>query len=146
MRDAGLAVRTLETRHVREAFKAMPGQDRSDDERGLPAERLLVPAVHCKSLPARKGRGAADGTQLLQTKNTTYEMRPARGATRGFGCETSADDTAKFPGRDHEWSRQYTLLSTMVEALLAARNTFSSNGQKLEKRLRSMVREEARGR
>ena len=35
MRDAGLAVELLETRHVRDAFKAMPVKTDRKDARGL---------------------------------------------------------------------------------------------------------------
>jgi transposase len=62
MKAAGLAVELLETRHVRDAFKAMPVKTDRKDARGIAQLMRLgwfLP-VHCKSLPAPGGAGAAD--------------------------------------------------------------------------------------
>src|SRR3712207_2519601 len=56
MRDAGLAVELLETRHVRDAFKAMPVKTDRKDARGI-AQLLRLGwfrPVHCKSVPAQE--------------------------------------------------------------------------------------------
>src|SRR5712672_4761019 len=56
MRDAGLAVELLETRHVRDAFKAMPVKTDRNDARGI-AQLMRIGwfrPVHCKSVPARE--------------------------------------------------------------------------------------------
>jgi transposase len=53
MRGAGLAVELLETRHVRDAFKAMPVKT---DARHCPADVGWFRPVHCKSLPAQEVR------------------------------------------------------------------------------------------
>src|SRR5712672_2718684 len=56
MRDAGLAVELLETRHVRNAFKAMPVKTDRNDARGI-AQLMRIGwfrPVHCKSVPARE--------------------------------------------------------------------------------------------
>jgi len=57
MRDAGLAVE-LETRHVRDAFKAMPVKTDRKDARGIAQLMRLgwFRSVHCKSLPAQETR------------------------------------------------------------------------------------------
>src|SRR6516162_2486862 len=58
MREAGLAVELLETRHVRDAFKAMPVKTDRNDARGIAQLMRLgwFRPVHCKSVA-----GAGDG-------------------------------------------------------------------------------------
>src|ERR1700684_2443106 len=54
MREAGLAVELLETRHVRNAFKTMPVKTDRKDARGI-AELVRMGwfrPVHCKSMAA----------------------------------------------------------------------------------------------
>ena len=54
MKGAGLAMELLETRHVRDAFKAMPVKTDRNDARGIAQLMRLgwFREVHCKSLPA----------------------------------------------------------------------------------------------
>ena len=56
MREAGLSVELLETRHVRDAFKAMPVKTDRKDARGIAQLMRLgwFRPVHCKSLPAQE--------------------------------------------------------------------------------------------
>ena len=51
MREAGLSVELLETRHVRDAFKAMPVKTDRTDARGIPQLMRLgwLRSVHCRS-------------------------------------------------------------------------------------------------
>ena len=58
MRQAGLAVELLETRHVRDAFKAMPVKTDRKDARGIAQLMRLgwFRPVHCKSVPAQGWR------------------------------------------------------------------------------------------
>ena len=58
MREAGLPVELLETRHVRDAFKAMPVKTDRNDARGIAQLMRLgwFRPVHCKSLPAQELR------------------------------------------------------------------------------------------
>jgi transposase len=51
-----------------------------------------------------------------------------------------------LPGRIRELVAGHTTLSTVAEALLAARSTLFEQWQKLEKRLRSLAREDSRAR
>ena len=58
LRDAGLAVELLETRHVRNAFKIMPVKTDRKDARGI-AELMRLGwfrPVHCKSMEAQETR------------------------------------------------------------------------------------------
>ena len=70
MRDAGLAVELLETRHVRDAFKAMPVKSDRNDARGIAQLMRLgwFRPVHCKSIEAQETRAVLTARKLLQSK------------------------------------------------------------------------------
>jgi transposase len=120
IRDAGLAVELLETRHVRDAFKAMPVKTDRKDARGIAQLMRLgwFRPVHCKSLPAQEVRALLTARKLLQTKNHDVEMS-LRGVLRGFGLKVGPTTPRTFPGRIRELVAGHTALSTVVEALLA---------------------------
>jgi len=145
MRDAGLAVELLETRHVRAAFKTMPVKTDRKDARGIAQLMRLgwFRPVHCKSLPAQEMRALLTARKLLQTKNHDVEMC-LRGVLRGFGLKVGATTPRNFATRIGELVTGHTTLSVVAEALLAARNTLFAEWQKLEKRLRSLAREDRR--
>jgi transposase len=84
-------------------------------------------SVHCKSLPAQEVGARLTARKLLQSKNHDIEM-----SLRGFA------------GRIRELVAGHTTLSMVAEALLAARGTLFEQWQKLEKRLRSLAREDGR--
>src|SRR5277367_6694391 len=137
MRDAGLAVELLETRHVRDAFKAMPVKTDRKDARGIAQLMRLgwFRPVHCKSLPAQEVRALLTARKLLQSKNHDVEMS-LRGVLRGFGLKVGRTTPRTFAG--------HATLSTIAEALLVARGALFEQWQKLEKRLRSLAREDRR--
>ena len=58
MKEAGLAVELLETRHVHDAFKAMPVKSDRNDARGIAQLMRLgwFRPVHCKSIGAQETR------------------------------------------------------------------------------------------
>src|SRR5262249_29871876 len=66
MREAGLPVELLETRHVRDAFKAMPVKTDRKDARGIAQLMRLgwFRPVHCKSLPAQEVRALLTARKL----------------------------------------------------------------------------------
>jgi len=66
IREAGLAVELLETRHVRDAFKAMPVKTDRKDARGIAQLMRLgwFRPVHCKSLPAQEMRALLTARKL----------------------------------------------------------------------------------
>jgi transposase len=68
MREVGLAVELLETRHVRDAFKAMPVKTDRNDARGIAQLMRLgwFRSVHCKSLPAQEVRAVLTARKLVQ--------------------------------------------------------------------------------
>jgi transposase len=139
MRDAGFAVELLETRHVRDAFKAMPVKTDRKDARGIAQLMRLgwFRPVHCKSLlTARK---------LLQTKRLDVEMS-LRGVLRGFGLKVGPTTARSFPGRARELVAGHPVLTVVAEALLAAREALGEQLRGLEKRLRDQAREDERAR
>ena len=88
MTDAGPAVELLETRHVRDAFKAMPVKTDRNDARNIAQLMRLgwFRAVHCKSLAAQEVRALLTARRLLQGKRHDVEMS-LRGILRGFGLK-----------------------------------------------------------
>src|SRR5271170_4906559 len=145
MRDAGLTVELLETRHVRDAFKAMPVKTDRKDARGIAQLMRLgwFRPVHCKSLPAQEVRALLTARKLLQSKNHDVEMS-LRGVLRGFGLKVGSTTPRTFATRIRDLVAGHTTLSTIAEAMLAARDTLFGEWQKLEKRLRSLAREDGR--
>ena len=100
-------------------------------------------SVHCKSLPAQEIRALLTARKLLQTKNHDVEMS-LRGVLRGFGLKVGPTTPRTFVGRIRELAAGHGTLSTVAEALLAARSMLFEQCQKLEKRLRSLAREDGR--
>src|SRR6516162_10071853 len=103
MKKAGLAVELLETRHVRDAFKAMPVKSDRNDARGI-AQRLRLGwfrPVHCKSLPAQETRALLTARKLLQVKKHDVEMS-LRGVLRGFGLKVGRTTPRSFAERIRE--------------------------------------------
>ena len=90
MREAGLPVELLETRHVRDAFKAMPVTTDRNDARGIAQLMRLgwFRPVHCKSLPAQELRAVLTARKLVQGKRHDIEMS-LRGILRGFGLKAA---------------------------------------------------------
>src|SRR6202041_3454130 len=88
MRDAGLAVELLETRHVRNAFKIMPVKTDRKDARGI-AELMRLGwfrPVHCKSLAAQETRAMLTARKLMKDKLRAVELS-LRGLLRKFGLK-----------------------------------------------------------
>jgi len=124
MREAGLPVELLETRHVRDAFKAMPVKTDRKDARGI---ALLIRLgwfrrVHCKSLPAQELRALLTARKLVQGKRHDIEMS-LRGILRGFGLKVGPTTTRAFEGRIRELVEGHPTLSAVADALLLARAT-----------------------
>src|SRR5579864_8558752 len=84
MRQAGLAVELLETRHVRDAFKAMPVKTDRKDARGIAQLMRLgwFRPVHCKSMEAQETRAMLTARKLVQKELQETESS-LRGILRG---------------------------------------------------------------
>jgi transposase len=147
MRDAGLAVELLETRHVRDAFKAMPVKTDRKDARGIAHLMRLgwFRSVHCKSLPAQETRALLTARELLRPKSHDAEMS-LRGVLRGFGLKVGPTTARSFAGRIRELVAGHPTLTAVAEALLAAREVLGEQLRGLEKRLRDQAREDRRAR
>ena len=147
MRDAALPVELLETRHVRDAFKAMPVKTDRKDARGI-AQLIRLGwfrAVHCKSLPAQELRAVLTARKLVQGKRHDIEMS-LRGILRGFGLKVGPTTTRSFEGRIRELVEGHPTLLAVADALLLARATLGEQLGKLQKRLVSLARDDMRAR
>ena len=91
IREAGLTVELFETRHVRDAFKAMPVKTDRNDARGIAQLMRLgwFRPVHCKSLPA----------QETANQKSRHRDEPTRRAPR-LWAEGRSDDAANLPRPD----------------------------------------------
>ena len=70
LKHGGFAVELLETRHVRDAFKAMPVKSDRNDARGIAQLMRLgwFRPVHCKSMEAQEVRAVLTARKLVQSK------------------------------------------------------------------------------
>src|SRR5438128_5553841 len=103
MREAGLAVELLDTRHVRKAFEAMPVKSDRNDARGIAQLMRLgwFRPVHCKSLAAQEVRAVLTARKLVQSKLRDVE-NSLRGILRGFGLKVGKTTDRSFAGRIQE--------------------------------------------
>ena len=147
MKRAGLAVELLETRHVRDAFKAMPVKSDRNDARGIAQLMRLgwFRPVHCKSIGAQEVRAVLTARKLIQTKLLDVE-NSLRGTLRGFGLKVGKTTARSFAGRIQELVKGNPNLETIAEALLAVRAVLLREFNGFEKRVRAMARSDARTR
>ena len=147
MREAGLPVELLETRHVRDAFKAMPVKTDRNDARGIAQLMRLgwFRPVHCKSLPAQELRAVLTARKLVQGKHHDIEMS-LRGILRGFGLKVGPTTPRSFEGRVRQLVEGHPTLLAIADALLLARATLAQQLGKLQKRLVSLASDDTRTR
>jgi transposase len=147
MRDVGLPVELLETRHVRDAFKAMPVKTDRNDARGIAQLMRLgwFRPVHCKSVAAQETRALLTARKLLQTKHHDVGLS-LRGILRGFGLKVGPTTERSFAGRVRKLVADHPTLTTVAEALLAARAALGEQLRQMDKHLRDQAREDQRAR
>jgi transposase len=147
MREAGLAVELLETRHVRKAFEAMPVKSDRNDARGIAQLMRLgwFRPVHCKSMGAQEVRAVLTARKLVQTKLLDVE-NSLRGILRGFGLKVGKTTDRSFAGRIQELVRGHPNLEAIGEALLSVRAVLLREFNAFEKRVRAMSRLDTRTR
>ena len=145
MKAAGLAVELLETRHVRAAFKTMPVKTDRNDARGIAQLMRLgwFRPVHCKSAAAQEVRAVLTARKLIQSKRVDIEMS-LRGILRGFGLKVGATTPKRFAGRIRELVAGHATLQAVAEALLSAHAVLLRELDGLEKRVRTIAREDSR--
>src|ERR1700681_908887 len=141
MTQAGLAVELLETRHVRDAFKAMPVKTDRKDARGI-AQLIRLGwfrPVHCKSVGAQETRAVVTARKLVQSKLHDVEMS-LRGILRGFGLKVGATTPRSFEGRIRELVAGHPSLEELAASLLAVHGVLLREFNGFERRVRTAAR------
>jgi transposase len=145
MRDAGLAVELLETRHVHNAFKIMPVKTDRKDARGI-AELMRLGwfrPVHCKSMEAQETRAMLTARKLVQ--KGVYEVESSlRGILRGFGLKVGKTTAARYEARIKELVAGQPSLEALATSMLVVRATLRRELNGFERRLRAIARSDAR--
>ena len=147
MRQAGLAVELLETRHVRNALKTMPVKTDRNDARGIAQLMRLgwFRPVHCKSIPAQETRALLTARKLVQVKLHDIEMS-LRGILRGFGLRVGPTTPVRFEGRIRELVAGHPSLETIAQGLLAVRVALRREFDRFEKQVLAVARCDTRAR
>jgi transposase len=147
LRQAGLAMELLETRHVHDAFKAMPVKSDRNDARGIAQLMRLgwFRPVHCKSIAAQETRALLTARKLVQTKLLDIE-NSLRGILRGFGLKVGRTTAKSFAGRIEELVVGHPNLEAVAAALLAVRAVLLREFAGFEKRVRGLARSHATAR
>ena len=147
MKEAGLAVELLETRHVRNAFKTMSVKTDRKDARGI-AELVRVGwyrPVHCKSMDAQETRTMLAARKLVDQKLKDVEMS-LRGLLRGSGLKVGRTTPTRFADRIKELVSGNATLQIIAESLLAVHQVLLREFKSFEKRVRIMARDSAEAR
>src|SRR5438094_7738966 len=141
MREASLAVELLETRHVRDAFKAMPVKSDRNDARGIAQLMRLgwFRPVHCKSIEAQETRAVLTARKLLQSKLRDIE-NSLRGVLRGFGLKVGEPTERTFAGRIKELVAGHPGLEIVAQALLEAHAVLRREFNGLDKHTQKLAR------
>jgi transposase len=147
LKDAGLAVELLETRHVRDAFKAKPVKSDRNDARHIAQLMRLgwFRAVHCKSVGAQETRALLTARKLVQSKLHDVE-NSLRGILRGFGLKVGKTTERTFARRIGELVAGHANLETIVQALLAVHAVLLREFKTFEKQVRTAARSNAQAR
>ena len=147
MREAGLAVELLETRHVHKAFEAMPVKSDRNDARGIAQLMRLgwFRPVHCKSMDAQETRSLLTARKLVQSK--LYDVENSlRGILRGFGLKVGKTTELGFAGRIEELVSGHPHLEIIARALLAVHTVLRKEFAAFEKQTRKLARSDTRTR
>jgi transposase len=144
MREAGLAVELLETRHVRDAFKAMPVKSDRNDARGIAQLMRLgwFRPVHCKSIEAQETRAILTTRKLLQSKLHDIE-NSLRGMLRGFGLKVGKTTERTYAARIRELVTGHPGLTLVAQALLEAHAVLLREFNSLDKQTQKLARSHA---
>jgi transposase len=147
MKQAGLAMELLETRHVRTALATMPVKSDRNDARGIAQLMRLgwFRPVHCKSIAAQETRAILTARKLVQSKLRDVE-NSLRGILRGFGLKVGRTTPKRFAGRIKELVAGYATLEIVAASLLAAHAVLLREFDGFEKHVRSLARNDRRAR
>jgi len=147
LKKAGLAAELLETRHVHDAFKAMPVKSDRNDARGIAQLMRLgwFRPVHCKSMEAQEVRVVLTARKLVQAKLRDVE-NGLRGLLRGFGLKVGKTSTTGFAGRVQELVSDHPSLEAVAAALLSVRAVLLCEFKAFERQVRRMARSDGNAR
>jgi transposase len=147
MRQAGLAVELLETRHVRNAFKIMPVKTDRKDAHGIADLMRLgwFRPVHCKSMEAQETRAMLTARKLVHKQLQEIESS-LRGILRGFGLKVGKTTPVRFEGRIKELVTGHPSLQAIAASMLAVRAVLRREFNGFERHLRAMARCDMRAR
>jgi transposase len=147
MKAAAVPVELLETRHVRDAFRAMAVKTDRKDAQGIAQLMRLgwFRPVHCKSMAAQEIRALLTARKLVQSKLHDVEMS-VRGILRGFGLKVGKVPPSQFAGRVSELVSGHASLKEVVAALLAVRAVLLREFNGFQRRVRQMARTDERAR
>lgn len=139
MKRAGLAVELLETRHARDAFKAMPVKSDRNDARNIAQLMRLgwFRPVHCKSISAQEIRAMLTARKLIQAKLQDIE-NSLRGILRGFGLKVGKTTKRSFAARIGELVAGHPALERIAAATLAVHMVLLREFNNFEKQVRAM--------
>jgi len=141
MKEAGLAVELLETRHVRKALETMPVKSDRNDARGI-AQLIRLGwfrPVHCKSIGAQETRAVLTARKLVQSKLLDVE-NSVRGILRGFGLKVGHTTNRSFAGRVEDLVVNHASLHQIAAALLSVHAVLLRELKAFDKQVRSMAR------
>jgi transposase len=141
LREVGLAVELLETRHVKAALSAMPVKTDRNDARGIAQLMRLgwFRPVHCKSAEAQEIRALLTARKLVQSRLYDVEMS-LRGILRGFGLKIGRTTPKRFAERIRELAVGHATLEAVGEALLSVHAVLLREFNGFEKRVREIAR------
>jgi transposase len=145
MKQAGLAVELLETRHVRAALATMPVKSDRNDARGI-AQLIRLGwfrPVHCKSMGAQETRAVLTARKLVQSKLLDVE-NSLRGILRGFGLKVGKTTNRSFAGRVEDLVVNHASLRMIAAALLSVHAVLLRELKAFNKQVRSMARGDAK--
>jgi transposase len=147
LREAGLAVELLETRHVRDAFKAMSVKTDRNDARAIAQLMRLgwFRPVHCKSAEAQEVRAVLTARKLLQSKLLDVE-NSLRGVLRGFGLKVGKTTERSFAARIEQLVAGHAALASIAKALLAAHAVLLREFKGLDKQVVHLARSQPQAR
>ena len=145
LRESGLPMELLETRHVKAALSAMPVKTDRNDARGLAQLMRLgwFRPVHCKSMAAQEVRALLTARKLVQSKLYDIEMS-LRGILRGFGLKVGPTTSRSFAARINHLAAGHPSLEMVAEALLSTHAAALCAFKNLEKNVRQIGRADAR--
>jgi transposase len=149
MKQVGLAVELLETRHVRDAFKARPVKSDRNDARGIAQLMRLgwFRPVHCKSMAAQEVRVILTARKLVQSKLLDVENSLRDLAWLWLeGRQDNAEQLCRADQRAGQGSAEpggQPNLETIGEALLSVRAVLLREFNAFEKQVRAMSRLDA---